>query len=163
MILRFAQRKPRSRELPDARIERYRQHPRRFLRALRLLLHDLLSRFVFAGLYALTYGVAVAVGIAAGAVGIGWARTRRGRVAGMQWLSLFLAVVFGGTMLLTGNPAFAMPKPGLVYGAVAIVLLSPGWMNHYAPTMACGVDLSGLDLVFGLVGQPCSVLLPQPA
>lgn len=83
MIFRFAQRRSRSRELPDARIERYRQHPRRFLRALRLLLHDLLFRFVFAGLYALTHSVAVAagVGVAAGAVGIGRARTRRGRVA----------------------------------------------------------------------------------
>lgn len=66
-------------------------------------------------------------------------------------------------MLLTGNPAFAMLKPAPVYGAVAIVLLSPGWMSHYAPTLVCGMDLSGLDLVFGLVGQPCSALSPQPA
>ncbi len=127
--------------------------PHPLFRALRLLLHDLLSTFVFVGLFALTHSIAVAVSlaIAAGVGEVGWAKMRGRPVVRMQWLSLFLVVVFGGATLLTGNPTFAMLKPALIYAAVGIVLLSPGWMNHYAPTMARGVDLSGVNLVFGYV------------
>jgi hypothetical protein len=43
---------------------------------------------------------------------------------------------------------FAMLKSVLIYGAICVVLLSPGWMTHYAPTTARGVDLSGINRTF---------------
>ncbi len=118
-----------------------------------LLLQDLLSTLVFVAVYQATHSVGASVGpgIAFGVAEIGWLGARRRAVHRMQWLSLFLVVAFGGATLLTGNPVFAMLKPALIYGAICIVLLSPGWINHYAPATARGVDLTCINRTFGFI------------
>jgi hypothetical protein len=123
------------------------------LRAMGLLMQDLLSTLVFVALYQATHsvGIAVGVGAAIGLAEIGWQAARHRPVHRMQWLSLFLVVTFGGATLLTGNPVFAMLKPALIYAAISVVLFSPGWMNHYAPTTARGVDLAGINRAFGFI------------
>ena len=127
--------------------------PHPMLRAIGLLVRDLLSTFVFVAVYQTTHriGVSVALGIASGLAEIGWEMAHRRPVYRMQWLSLFLVVVFGGATLLTGNPVFAMLKPALIYAAVCFVLLTPGWMNHYAPASVRGVDLTGINRTFGFI------------
>jgi intracellular septation protein len=127
--------------------------PHPLLRAMGLLLRDLLSTLVFVAVYQVDHrtGIAVGAGIAVGLAEIGWEAAHRRPVHRMQWLSLFLVVAFGGTTLLTGNPVFAMVKPAVIYAAICLALLSPGWMNHYSPTTARGVDLAGINRAFGFI------------
>jgi TM2 domain-containing membrane protein YozV len=128
--------------------------PHPLLRAMGLMARDLASTLVFVAMYQAfphRIGLAVGAGIAIGLAEIGWETARRRPVHRMQWLSLFLVVTFGGATLLTGNPVFAMLKPALIYGAVCVVLLSPGWMNLYAPTTVRGVDLTGINRTFGFI------------
>lgn len=68
----------------------------------------------------------------------------------MQWLSLFLVVMSGGAVLLTGDPAFIMMKPTLIDTAVGVVMLRPGWMNRYIAEFARarGADIT---MIFGYV------------
>jgi len=108
-------------------------HPLRS--AVTSLLSDLLSTLVFVALYAVTHSVTIAVGfaIALGLGQIAWLKFRGVHIAQMQWLSLFLVIVFGGTTLLTRNPVFVMVKPTFVYAAIGAVMLKSGWMNRYVP------------------------------
>ncbi len=113
---------------------------------------DLLSTFVFVGMFAVTHSVYASVGLAS-AIGLGriaWQTWHRIPVDAMQWLSLFLVVAFGGAALITHNPLFIMLKPTLIYAAVGIVMLRRGWMNRYVPPIA---QTHGADLVilFGYV------------
>lgn len=108
-------------------------HP--LIRAGTWLLSDLLSTLVFVALYAVTQNVYVAVGcgIALGLGQIARLKFRGVHIEQMQWLSLFLVIVFGGITMLTRNPVFVMVKPTLVYAAVGAVMLKSGWMNRYVP------------------------------
>ncbi len=106
---------------------------------------DLVSTLAYAGLYAITHDmrIALAVGVAAGGASIAWRRARGLRVDAMQWMSLALVLVFGGLGLGFHDPRFIMLKPTLAYVAVAAVMLKPGWMARYmpAPVQAHGADL----------------------
>jgi intracellular septation protein len=57
----------------------------------------------------------------------------------MEWLSLFLVVASGTATLLTNNPRFVMFKPTVIYLIVGVVMLKPGWMNRYLPSIARAV------------------------
>jgi len=116
------------------------------------LASDLLSTFVFVGLYALSHSVYLATGlaIAGGVLQIGWLRLRSQPIDLMQWMSLGLVVVFGSASLLTHDPRFVMLKPTLAYAAVGAVMLKRGWMTRYipAPALRWGRDVV---TVFGYV------------
>jgi intracellular septation protein len=103
--------------------------------ALRQLLSDFLSAFLFVAVYALSGNLVVAAGIAV-AAGIGrfvFLKIKRHRVDPMQWVSLALVVVLGGATMLTQNPRFLMVKPTIVHLAVATVMMRRGWMLRYLP------------------------------
>jgi intracellular septation protein len=103
--------------------------------ALRQLLSDFLSAFLFVAVYALSGNLVVAAGIAV-AAGIGrfiFLKMKRRPVDPMQWVSLALVVVLGGATMLTQNPRFLMVKPTIVHLAVATVMLQRGWMLRYLP------------------------------
>jgi intracellular septation protein A len=125
-------------------------HP--LIHAGRWILADLLSTLAFVGLYALTHSVLVATSLAVGAgvLQIAWLALRRKPIDAMQWMSLGLVVVFGSASLLTHDPRFVMLKPSLIYGAVGVVMLKPGWLNRYMPEVALtwGADLA---FAFGYV------------
>ena len=103
------------------------------------LVSDLLSTLVFVALYVVTHSIVTAAGLAI-ALGLGriaYLKFRGAPIDAMQWLSLFLVVVFGGATALTRNPVFVMLKPTFVYAAIgAVMLLKPGWMNRYIPPIA---------------------------
>jgi intracellular septation protein A len=111
-------------------------HP--LIHAGKWLLADLLATLMFVGCYALTHSIAAAngAGIALGLGQIGWFKIRGIPVDLMQWLSLFLVIVFGGAALLTNNPIFILLKPTLIYAAVGAVMLRRGWMTRYLPPLA---------------------------
>ena len=104
----------------------------------RFLLEDLVSTLAFVGLYAIFHSIYLAtfLAIAIGISQIAYTRFRRRAVDVMQWLSLFLVVVFGGATLLTHDARFIMVKPTLIYTAVALVMCKPGWMLRYMPPIA---------------------------
>ncbi len=121
------------------------------------VLSDLLSTFVFVGVFAVTHSAYAAVGlaIAIGIGRIGWQTWHLVPIDAMQWLSLFLVVAFGGAALITRNPLFIMLKPTLVYCAVGIVMLRRGWMNRYVPPVA---QTHGGDVII-LFGYVWAVLM----
>lgn len=102
------------------------------------VLGDLLSTLTFVGLYAAFHDIylATGLGIAMGLGQIAYLKLRGARIDLMQWLSLFLVVVFGSATLLSRNPIFVMLKPTLIYIAIGVVMLRPGWINRYAPPVA---------------------------
>lgn len=125
-------------------------HP--LLHAGRILLADLLSTLIFVGLYAATHSIFIAAGLAI-AIGLGriaWLTVRRRPIDAMQWLSLFLVVVFGGATLITHNPVFVMLKPTMIYAAVGAVMLKRGWMIRYAPPIAQAYG-SDIMTIFGFL------------
>ncbi len=98
----------------------------------------MLSTLVFVGLYAATHSIATATALAI-AIGLGriaYQFMRGIPIELMQWLALFLVVVFGGATLLTRDPVFVMVKPTLIYGAIGAVMMRPGWINRYVPPVA---------------------------
>ena len=111
-------------------------HP--LIHAGKWLLAELLSTLTFVFLYAVFHNIFIATGfaIALGIGQIGYLKWRGASIDRMQWLSLILVLVFGGTSLLTGNPVFVMMKPTLIYCALGAVMLTPDWMNRYAPPIA---------------------------
>jgi len=120
-------------------------HP--LIHAGRWLVSDMLSTLAFVGLYAATDSIYLATGfgIGLGIVQITWMKLRRTPVDVLQWMSLGLVCVFGGATLLTQNPMFIMLKPTLIYTAVGVVMLRPGWMNRYMPPIALA---RGGDIIF---------------
>jgi intracellular septation protein A len=116
------------------------------------LLLDLLSTVFFLAIFSLTdkIYVATAMGIGIGLAQVAWLKLRRRPIDLMQWASLSLVVVFGGATLITHNPHFMMVKPTLIYIAIGIVMMQPGWMLRYVPA---AVHEDGADLirVFGYV------------
>ena len=116
------------------------------------LLLDMLSTVFFVVVFSFTKNIylATALGIGIGVAQLAWLKARRRPVDLMQWASLGLVVVFGSATLLTHNPHFMMVKPTLIYIAVGVVMLQPGWMLRYVPPAA---HEQGADLirVFGYV------------
>jgi len=126
------------------------RHP--LLLAGKHVVSDLLSTFVFVGMFAVTHSVYASVGlaIALGLGRIGWQTWRRIPIDVMQWLSLFLVAVFGGAALITHNPLFIMLKPTLIYTAVGVVMLRRGWLNRYVPPIA-QAHAADVIILFGYV------------
>ena len=125
-------------------------HP--LLRIGKEIASDLLSTLVFVGMFAITHSVAISVGLA---ITVGLARIiyqtrRRIPIDKMQWLSLFLVIVFGGAALITNNPLFIMLKPTLIYSAVGLVMLRRGWMNRYVPPIV-QANAAETTILFGYV------------
>ena len=116
--------------------------------ALLMLGEDFVSTLAYAALYAVTHDlrVSVLVGVGVGAGAIVWRLSRGRPVDAVQWTSLALVVVFGGSGLWLHDPRYVMVKPTLAYLAVAAVMLKPGWMARYMPAV---VRAHGPDLVQG--------------
>ena len=54
----------------------------------------------------------------------------------MQWISLALVVVLGGTTILAQSSRFMMVKPSIVHFAVAALMMRRGWMIRYITPIA---------------------------
>ena len=108
-------------------------HPNALIHAGRGLAADLLSSLVFAGLLAVIHDAAIATGIAiaVGVAQLGYTLARGRKPDAMQWLSLVLVMGFGGASLIFHDPRFIMFKPSLIYVAVGVTMLTPGWMTRY--------------------------------
>lgn len=105
------------------------------LRAVRPLLHDLLSSLLFVALFLLTRDIYLATGfgIALGILQALWKRFHKHPIGPLQWLSLVLITVFGMTTIITHNPHFVMIKPTLLWLALGAVMLRRDWMAPYLP------------------------------
>jgi intracellular septation protein len=116
----------------------------------RLLLLDMAATLLFLGLFLLTHNVALSVvlGMALGAVLIGWQLVRRKPIDTMQWMSLFLVLGAGTVTLMTNDPRFVMIKPSAIYLIVGIVMLKRGWMNRYLPPIAIEL-VPDIAVIFG--------------
>ena len=123
---------------PDilAEAEGSRVHP--IVHAGKWIAADLFSTLLFVGLYAVTHSVYVATGLAivAGIAQIAWLKLRGAPIDAMQWMSLGLVVVFGGTSLINHDTRFIMLKPTLIYDALGVAMLRPGWIVRYQPPVA---------------------------
>jgi intracellular septation protein len=106
--------------------------------AMRGLLLDLVSTLFFLGVYVLFHNIllAVALGMAAAFVQIGWQLAHKKRVFALQWVSLFLVAAAGAATLFTKNPLFVMLKPSAIYVLVGVSMLERGWMTRYMPSRA---------------------------
>jgi intracellular septation protein A len=106
-----------------------------FLKAFRPILSDFLATIVFIAFYAITGSIyaAIPLGIAAGIAQIAWLKYRRQPIGTMQWASLALVIVLGGTSLLTHDARFVMIKPSIGTFAIACVMLSSNWLDRYLP------------------------------
>jgi intracellular septation protein len=104
----------------------------------KLLLLDMASTFFFLALYLLTHSITLSVilGMALGAIQIGWQFARGKPIDTMQWMSLVLVLGSGTATLITKDPRFVMVKPSVIYVIVGIVMLKPGWINRYLPPVA---------------------------
>jgi intracellular septation protein len=105
--------------------------------ALLQLVEDFLSAFVFLGVYLMVGNLPLAVGSAL-AVGLGqfaFLHWRGQRIEVMQWLSLALVIVLGAAALMTNDARFMMAKPSIIHFAIGAVMLRPGWMERYMPSI----------------------------
>ncbi len=118
----------------------------------RLLLLDLASTLFFLVVYLLTHDIplAVGLGIVLGFAQIGWQVARKKPIDAMQWMSLILIVASGAATMITADPRFVMVKPSLIYFAVGVVMLKPGWMKRYLPAIALEV-VPDIAVIFGFV------------
>ena len=107
---------------------------------------DMLSTFVFVIVFAVTNNIyyATASGIGFGVAQVAVMLLMKRRIDLMQWMSLGLVLVFGTATLLTKNAEFIKLKPSLIYVAVGLVMLKPGWMTRYMPAL---VQENGADIV----------------
>ena len=103
--------------------------------ALQQLIGDFLSAILFLVIYAISGNLVAAAGIAVAAGLAQFARLNLigRRIEPVQWMSLGLVVILGGTTMLTQSPRFMMVKPTIVHWAVAAVMLRRGWMVRYLP------------------------------
>jgi len=123
-----------------------------FAHAARPLVNDLFSSILFAVL--LVAGVdpltATIVAMVAGVAHVFLLLGLRRQVAPLQWASLGLVLVFGGTSLLVHDPRFLMAKPTVVYLLLAAFMLRKGWMLRYLPPIAQGRG-AGVMTAYGYV------------
>jgi intracellular septation protein len=132
--------------------------------ALKELLTVFLSALAYAVLLAYTGNLqlATAVGIGMAVLQMGASLLRRHAPTFMQWASLALVLVLGGTSLLLNDPRFVMIKPSIAHFAIAAVMLRRNWMTQYIPERArlrvgervierWGYAWAGLMLLFGCI------------
>lgn len=79
--------------------------------------------------------IATGCGIAAGIASFAWSWSRDRRVEAMQVLGLAIVLVMGGATILLHDPRFVMFKPTVVNCCLGAVMLKPGWMSRYLPTV----------------------------
>lgn len=118
--------------------------------ALRPLVSDFLSTIFYVVLIALHVDVRLATGVA---IAVGVAQTAimklRGQpIPALQWAGLGLVLVFGTAAILTRDPRYLMAKPSIIYAALAVVMLKPGWMLRYMPPRGEGL-VEDLMVAFG--------------
>jgi intracellular septation protein A len=114
---------------------------------------DMLSAALFLVLF-LTTGnlfLAVALGVAAGVCQAIWMIARKQSIDPMQWMAMALVVVLGGATLVTHNPTFVVFKPTIFEGAMAAMMLRPGWAARYAPSYVGDLLPRWLTLFVGYV------------
>lgn len=108
---------------------------------MRVWLQDFGSTFLF--LFVLLASgdiyLATGVGIAAGLASFAWSWSRDRRVEAMQVLGLAIVLVMGGATILLHDPRFVMFKPTVVNCCLGAVMLKPGWVSRYLPTVAADV------------------------
>jgi intracellular septation protein A len=123
-----------------------------FFYAGRAIIVDSLGVILFAALVALGMGPAqaAAVGIATTVGHVAILKVARRPVAPLQWASLVLVLASGLATYATNDPRFVMVKPTLVYAAIGIVMLRPGWMLRYIPPVA-KAHVEDVATVFGYV------------
>jgi intracellular septation protein A len=104
----------------------------------RPIILDSLGVIFFAALVALGLdpAQAAAIGIATTVGHVAILKVLRRPVAPLQWMSLVLVLASGLATYATHDPRFVMVKPSLVYVAIAVVMLKPGWMLRYIPPAA---------------------------
>jgi intracellular septation protein len=106
--------------------------------AVRQLAWDFLTAIVFLVTYGLSGNLylATAVAVAAGVAQFAAIRLQGSSVDSMQWLALGLVLALGLATLITQDSRFIMVKPSIVHAAIGVVMLRPGWMIRYLPSIA---------------------------
>ena len=109
-----------------------------FLFSVRPLAFDLATTAFFYGVLATTGDVrlATALGILLGVLQVAFMAVTRRPIAPMQWMGLALVVVMGGATMITHDPRFVLVKASVVYAAIGLTMLQPGWMMRYIPPIA---------------------------
>jgi intracellular septation protein len=104
----------------------------------RPIIIDSLGIIFFAALVALGMNPAqaAAIGVATTVGHVAILKVLRRPVAPLQWMSLVLVLASGLATYATNDPRFVMVKPSLVYAAIGVVMLKPGWMLRYIPPVA---------------------------
>ncbi|HEX8621106.1 MAG TPA: septation protein IspZ [Allosphingosinicella sp.] len=104
----------------------------------RPIIVDSLGVIFFAALVALGLdpAQAAAIGVATTVGHVAILKFLRRPVAPLQWMSLVLVLASGLATYATNDPRFVMVKPSLVYVAIGVVMMKPGWMLRYIPPVA---------------------------
>ena len=100
--------------------------------------NDMLSTLAFVALYMIIGDIYIATGaaIAIGIAQIAYQKAVGRKIDLMQWMSLFLVIVFGGATLYLHDPRFMMVKPSIIHFAIGFVMLRKGWIGRYLPPIA---------------------------
>jgi intracellular septation protein len=125
---------------------------RGFLTAAKWVVLDMVSSLLFVGLWLLTGNIplAMGLGITLGVAQIGWDLVRGRQIGAMQWVSVVVIAGSGAAALITNDPRFVMIKPSVIYAAVGVAMLRPGWMNRYLPPIA-QATISDIGVIFGFI------------
>jgi intracellular septation protein len=121
---------------------------------------DVLSGWLFLAIYLITDNIYLSTALGA-ATGLGqacWLILRRQKVDPMQWMALVLVVVLGCATIVTSNPTFVVFKPSIFEGCIAFMMLRPGWLLRYVPTLAREV-IPGLLFLWGYLWAAAWFLL----
>jgi intracellular septation protein len=112
---------------------------------------DILAGWLFLAVFLITNNIylATAMGVATGVGQALWMMLRKQKIDPMQWMALGLVVVLGGATILFHNPTFAVLKPTIFEGALAAMMLRPGWQTRYAPPYALELVPPRLMLFWG--------------
>ena len=96
---------------------------------------DFFSTIVFLAIFLSTGNVVLAtcVAIAGALAQFAYSRIKGRSLDLMNWASLALVIVLGGTTLITQDPRFVLMKPSIAHFAIGAIMLRPGWMLRYAP------------------------------
>jgi intracellular septation protein A len=104
---------------------------------LRTLLSDLGAGLLFFAVLLATNDIykATATGIILGLGQAGWSWIKTRKIEPMQGLGAGLVMVMGGATILFHDPRFVMFKPTVFFTYHGLVMLKPGWMYRYLPTV----------------------------
>jgi intracellular septation protein A len=108
---------------------------------MRTWLQDFGATFLFLFVLLATGDIYLATGfgIAAAIASLAWTWIRHRRVEAMQGLGLAIVLVMGGATILLHDPRYVMFKPTVVNCCLGAVMLKPGWVSRYLPTVAVDV------------------------